>query len=288
MRNARRTWRAVSLATVVLALAAVAVGCGDDDDDAESGSSEPATLTIQATSAEPPAYTVPETAEAGVVEITLENETDAEIDGQLVRVEGEHSDEEVGGELRNAMRGKPVADWFRGAGGAPAARPGESSSVTQVLEPGTYYVVGGDAPPADDLPKITVEGDASDAQLPEADGTVVATEYEFAGENLTAGTQRIEMRNDGEEWHHFLGAELKEDATIEDATEFLRTEEGPPPFTGAEDEGIETTVFDGGVSQLVEVELKPGRYAFFCFIADRAGGPPHVVKGMVSEVTVEG
>jgi hypothetical protein len=43
---------------------------------------------------------------------------------------------------------------------------------------------------------------------------------------------------------------------------------------------------DGGVKQIVEADLKPGRYVFMCFIADRGGGPPHVAKGMVSEITV--
>jgi hypothetical protein len=36
----------------------------------------------------------------------------------------------------------------------------------------------------------------------------------------------------------------------------------------------------------VNLDLKPGRYAFYCFISDRQGGPPHAVKGMVAEVEV--
>lgn len=46
-------------------------------------------------------------------------------------------------------------------------------------------------------------------------------------------------------------------------------------------------MLDGGVSQPVEFTGKPGKYAFFCFIADTKGGPPHVVKGMISEVVVQ-
>ena len=34
------------------------------------------------------------------------------------------------------------------------------------------------------------------------------------------------------------------------------------------------------------MELKAGKYAFVCFISDRAGGPPHVAKGMINEVVV--
>ncbi len=72
------------------------------------------------------------------------------------------------------------------------------------------------------------------------------------------------------------------------------TEKGEPPFAGEADEGgidpdngIASTVLDGGVAQTIEFTGKPGKYAFFCFIADKKGAPPHVVKGMVSEVTVE-
>ena len=38
---------------------------------------------------------------------------------------------------------------------------------------------------------------------------------------------------------------------------------------------------------ILETELEKGNYAFFCFVSDRAGGPPHVAKGMVSDVVVE-
>ena len=50
---------------------------------------------------------------------------------------------------------------------------------------------------------------------------------------------------------------------------------------------MSSTVLDGGKSQIVTANLEAGRYAFLCFISDKqTGGPPHVVKGMVSEVEV--
>jgi hypothetical protein len=48
----------------------------------------------------------------------------------------------------------------------------------------------------------------------------------------------------------------------------------------------ETAVIDGGEEQLTEIELESGSYALLCFIPDRAGGPPHVAKGMISGATV--
>ena len=42
---------------------------------------------------------------------------------------------------------------------------------------------------------------------------------------------------------------------------------------------------DGGVAQIAK--LTCARATVFCFVADRQGGPPHVMKGMVSVVEVE-
>ena len=40
--------------------------------------------------------------------------------------------------------------------------------------------------------------------------------------------------------------------------------------------------------QVTDIELKqPGTYALICFIQDRKGGPPHVMKGMIKEVEVQ-
>ncbi len=42
------------------------------------------------------------------------------------------------------------------------------------------------------------------------------------------------------------------------------------------------------VEQVTDIELKqPGKYALICFIQDRKGGPPHVMKGMIKEVEVQ-
>ena len=37
----------------------------------------------------------------------------------------------------------------------------------------------------------------------------------------------------------------------------------------------------------ITLDLKPGRYAFYCFVSDREGGKPHALKGMVEEFKVE-
>ena len=201
----------------------------------------------------------------------------------------ERTDDEVVAEFGNAVRGRPVADWFQAAGGPGTAEPGGSSSATIDLEAGTYYVLpqsDEDVSP-EDLAKFTVTGE--DGDLPEADGTVSAVEYSFSADDLKAGEQTLQLENKGGTWHHFLASKLKDGATIDQAKKFLESEGqggGPPPFD-IENNAIESSVIDAGKSELVTANLEPGRYAFFCFISDKAtGGPPHVVKGMVSEVEV--
>ncbi len=193
-------------------------------------------------------------------------------------------------ELDNAVQGRPVADWFQAAGGPSATDAGASSTATLVLEAGTYYVLPttDEGTPPESLTKFEVTGE-SDGELPEADGTVSAVEYSFSGEGLKAGEQELLLDNTGGTWHHFLASKLKDGATIEQAKEFLTSQGqggGPPPFED-ETNPVASTVLDGGKSQIVTANLEPGSYAFFCFISDKqTGGPPHVAKGMVSEVEV--
>lgn len=281
--------RAVALLAALALTGTIVAACGDDDDE----SSEPSSVAIDVSgTTESSEITAPAEAESGPAEITFTNNTDREQDGQLAFVaeDEEHSDEEVVAELQNAIQGKPVADWFQAAGGPGTAAAGESTAATIDLEAGTYYVLptSEEGEPPSELTKFEVTGD-SDAELPEADGTVSAVEYSFSGEGLTAGEQTLLLENEGGTWHHFLASKLKDGATIEQAKEFLESEGeggGPPPFD-VEDNAVESTVIDGGRSELVTANLEPGTYAFFCFISDKqTGGPPHVVKGMVSEVEV--
>ena len=128
----------------------------------------------------------------------------------------------------------------------------------------------------------------SDAELPEADGTVSAVEYSFSADGLKAGEQSLLLDNKGGTWHHFQAFQMKPDATI-DQVEAVLSEDGgppggPPPFE--EDLPVESTVMEGGTQQLVDANLEAGNYAFVCFIADKTGGPPHIAKGMISEVEV--
>jgi hypothetical protein len=256
------------------------VACGDED-------AQTLTFTLSG-KGKAAKFTVPESAEAGLAEITFRNNGKADSDLQLIRVEGDRSAEEVVEGLGKAMKGQAFPDWFFAGGGAGPTPPGASRTVSQVLEPGTYYAFdteGSSGPPdPKSVSSLEVSGEESDEEL-EADGTISAFEYGFESDGVSAGASEVVFENKGAQPHHIVYAPLSGDATAEDVEEFFDSEKGRPPFE--EKDTTNTAVIEGGESQLVDLRLKPGRYVLLCFITDRQGGKPHAFKGMVDEVEVE-
>ena len=265
------------------AIALIAAGCGDDKDSGDSGSEGGDAQALTVTATGPDELKAPESAETGLAEITLQNDSDKPFSLQMARVEGDHSAGEVADVIKSAMRGGPLPDWFFLGGGTPEAEPGESVTVSQVLHPGTYYAVG-EAP--DSGVPITIEGEDSGDEVPDGTATVTAEDYSFETEGLKKGVNEVLFENAGEQPHHLLAFPLAEGKTIQDVRDFASgPSQGPPPIDEAA--GAETAILEGGDSQLVELELKKsGTYALLCFISDREGGPPHVAKGMIGSVQV--
>lgn len=280
------------------ALAVAAAGCGGDDDDTNGEETVTPTPVAMTATAEGrgKAIEVPETVEAGLAEITLTNDDEVRREAQLIRVEGDETVEDVL-EVVNEQGG-PIPDFMQDGGGVAPVDPGETATVLQVLQPGRYVVFDTGQPEEEEGPdnatlgataEFTVEGDAGDASLPEADGgTITAVDYDFQAEGLRAGRNVVRFENTGEELHHAILFPINEGVPFEDVREAFSSEEGPdgpPPVDFAGEQG--TTVIDGGVAQNVELELQAGRYAALCFIQDREGGPPHVAMGMIAELEVE-
>lgn len=284
------TFRSLTLAgaaALTLGLAA----CGDEE--GGGGSSEaakPATAAFTLTgSGKNVRLSGPDSVPAGVVNLVLNSSVKGDHGVQLVKVEGDLTAEQVG-KAGDAWgdRGKALPDAMRLEGGVVAMGKKVSKS-TQVLTPGRYLALdvqaeGGKTPTAE----FEVTGDGGDAALTEPDAKITMKDYAFEGTGLTAGReQQVLVENTGKEPHFIVGAPLAKGATVKEAQKFFSTEgepEGPPPadFENA----FSTSVMEGGGKMVLGLPLKTGKYVFVCFVPDRAGGPPHVAKGMVSEVTV--
>jgi hypothetical protein len=281
IRGSRFALSLCACLAALLAVGALASCGGSSDDDAQELSFEAQSKGKAVT------ISAPDKAEAGLAEITLTNDTDSSADLQLIRVEGDHSAEEVVEGLGKAIQGQAFPEWFFAAGGVGTLEAGESATVTQALKPGSYYAFnteGGGPPDPKSVAVTEVGGEESDAEI-EGEDTVEGAEYVFNAETLPSGATEIAFDNIGAQPHHLIASKLKGDATAEDVEKFFKTEQGAPPL---EEKGTKSTaVLEGGEAQLVTLNLEPGRYALYCFITDREGGPPHALKGMVDEVEVE-
>ncbi len=280
---------AVATGVILLATGLTVAGCGGDGDGDEAKS-----LSVVAT--EPAqdryAFEAPASVESGLVEIQFRNSGKLEHEAQLIKIDG-HTTEEAMKAFDEIVRGEAAPEWFRARGGVGTTAPGATATITQRLEPGTYVILDSGEPEGRDVEphyrqgavaELEVTGDTTDASLPDSDASITAAEYSFEPSGLEAGSNKIQFRNAGAQWHHLVIARMNPGATLEDVKRFYRTEEGEPPLQ--EDNVEETAVIDGGEEQLTEVDLTAGNYALLCFIPDRAGGPPHVAKGMISEAKV--
>jgi hypothetical protein len=270
-----------ALPALLLATAIPLAACGDDDDGGGGGgggdAADVAQLSIDVTDQ---GIEAPQSIEAGLVEITLTNSGLGPHEAQLLRVAGGHTAEQaldvVIGESQR------IPDWIGGGGGFGSTKPGETATATQVLEPGSYAIL--DTYPHNPVSaELEVTGEAGEAELPEAEATVTAREYTFETSGLKAGKNTILFENTGKQLHHLIANPVKQGTTAAQVIKFFKTEEkSANPFRGGEEATVGTSVIDSGMSQVVDLELKAGSYAFQCYVSDRAGGPPHAFKGMVT------
>ncbi|MDP9133789.1 MAG: hypothetical protein M3N56_03060 [Actinomycetota bacterium] len=285
------------------ALCLVPAACGSDDDSSNDGSgsaesSETTAVTFETT--EPAKGKVaidgPAEIEAGVVEITLKNTGKGLHDAQILRVEGNRTADEVISSSIDSEEGAPTPEWITDGGGLAAVPAGESATVTEVLKPGTYYVLDSESAQGSQQPnarkggvaKFEVTGEATTAELPETDATITAKDFSFETSGIKPGANRLTFENTGDELHHVIALPINKGSTIEDVKKFATSEgqpEGPPPVDF--ENGVGTAVIDGGQAQVAELEFKKGKYALLCFITNRDGGPPHVAMGMVDELDVK-
>jgi hypothetical protein len=275
-----------------LAASCSAAACGDD------GGDQPPAVTIETSDRGPNKVTMraPRTVAAGLVEIELRNDGDTPHDAQLFRVDGDRTSADVVGLLEQADSA-PKPRWLHPAGGVAPIDPGETATVTQVLEPGTYYVTdtqertiasGGHLINAarGGVARLEVRGTSRD-ELPETAATITAREYGYDAEGFVAGENRVTFRNAGREFHQAVAFPVGDDVPYAEGKQEVL---GRQQATGwvpvdAPDERA-TTVLEGGGEQIAELTLDPGRYVLLCFVSDRAGGGPQWAIGMTRKLEI--
>ena len=223
-------------------------------------------------------YAAPKTARGGLVEIRFRNDAAVPRKAQLWRVGRGHTVEE-------ALRvGERLPPWLVWAGGVGLVQPKATGVAVQRLAAGIYYVTGNRDERRGVAP-LRVSAPDGEARLRGASARITALDYGYDVSRLKAGSATVEFRNAGKEPHHAFFAPLRAGRTVAEASRFFAGKlTGPPPV---DTEGTrESVVLEGGERQVTRLGLKSGRYALLCVVRDRAGGPPHIDKGMLEEVEV--
>jgi hypothetical protein len=142
---------------------------------------------------------------------------------------------------------------------------------------------------------LTVSGGPAQPVLPEADGTITATDYGLEVD-IEAGDETVNFVNQGPDQLHLSTVEMyPKGVDAAEAEEAFRTqlEPGPSPkgvpgatglgFSGIYSEGL------GGTFRLYMGRFVSGRtYLFECYMFDRTGGEPHMKEyGQWAIVTIE-
>jgi plastocyanin len=186
----------------------------------------------------------------------------------------------------------PIPAWLYFPLGVNGIVSGDSANATATLEPG-HYVMVCFLPSPDGAPHVakgmvrTIEVTASTAALapePTADLVITAKDYTWdVSAPITAGTHTIRMENAGPQLHEVQIFQLAPGKATADFTAWLQGGmKGEPPakpvggFAGPTPggHGFFTTTF------------APGTYVFVCFVPDKGDFKPHVMHGMVKEITV--
>ena len=228
----------------------------------------------------------------GTNNITLVNEGSQVHHLQFVKVEGDHSLEEVLGGLAEMEAGGPPPDYVTFNGGVGQIAPGTQAGTIAELEAGKYAVLCFVPDSADGVPHlakgmaslIEIDGEGETVAEPEVDVEVSGIDYAFNGadEPLDAGRITLRLRNEGAEPHEANVLQLAEGATVASVAEWFQEPAGPPPFVNM---GGAQGVMPGSTT-LATLDLEAGNYALICFIPN-AEGVPHAFLGMAKPFVVD-
>jgi plastocyanin len=305
----------------VLALFAGVAACGDDDGDSatttttadEGGGGEEA-ITI--TAVDYAFEGAPEVLPGGRITVNFDNQGEVAHEIALVEI-GDTSLEQFLEDFPPVLEGGPFPDYADQVAVPIETEGGGSGEVTFTIGEGTYALfcaLDGDAdapePAEGEEPEpgephyargmaqtIEVGATDGDADLPEGDATITATDYTF-DHDIEAGDTTINFLNDGPAQVHFAGVSVFPEGVDAAAAEaafeaLLASEEDSPPPEGTpepEDIGFSGVYSTGlGGQFTVPGGFESGRtYLLVCFVSDRSGGPPHAIANkMYKAFTVE-
>jgi uncharacterized cupredoxin-like copper-binding protein len=243
------------------------------------------------------AFDAPDTVVAGRTLVRLANRGRELHHAYLVRLDEGKSLRDLAAALK---AGGPPPAWAHDIGGPNAPAPGANAETVVTLVPGTYALLCV-IPSADGTPHVmkgmarqiavvtaptAINASRTSGRVDVAapDVQVVLRDYGFdLSRPLSAGRHVIHVSDAAPQSHELFIARLAPGKTAQALVTWIESMKGPPP---AEPMGGAAPLAKG-VSNDVLVDLEPGRYALYCFVPDAKDGKPHVMHGMLREITVK-
>lgn len=287
-----------------LAFVAVLAACAAEDETPRQTQTTAAPNVVSLTATEY-AFQAPDTVPAGWTTFRLANHGVEVHYGHIVQLEPGRTVEDLVDAYAEAIRTSgPRPKWVKRFGGPGGTAPGDSSSVTQYVEPGSYVWI---CPIEDDgghphfakgevKPFVVRAGsEASRGAAPDADLVVRLLDFSFAVDTpIPSGRRALRVENAGEEPHDLVLLKLAPGRTIADVQTWLNPERARRA-EGASDsapslESLGTGL--GGIAAIApgmqsyfEADFTPGEYVLLC-MATAPDGRSHIEHGMIREISV--
>jgi hypothetical protein len=254
------------------------------------------------------AIEAPDTIQAGWRTLRLANRGQEIHYGHIVRLDsGKTVQQLVDAYVKAIKTSGPRPKWVKRFGGPGGTWPGDSSSVTQYLEPGSYVWIcpiedndgnphfgKGEVKPFVIAASNSAAGDS--AAKPKATSVIRLMDFSFAVDSsIPAGRHTIRVENAGVEPHDLVVMKLNPGKTVDELFAAMNPERArrpgqasapPPPLetliTGAG--GV--AAIGPGMESFFETNLTPGDYVLLC-MATAPDGKSHIEHGMIKQFRIQ-
>lgn len=235
-------------------------------------------------------FQAPDTIPAGLTTLKLMNHGQEVHQVVLMRIDSGKTMADIQAMMSNPNA--PIPGWLEFPLGAGGIVPGDSANSTATLGAG-HYVLICFLPSPDGTPHaakgmvrpIEVAASAgAPAPEPASDLTITMKDYTWdVSAPLTAGRHVIRVENAGPQLHEIQIMQLAPGKSAKDLQSWMMGGmKGPPPAMpvgGYAGLGM-------GLHGFFTMTFAPGKYVFLCYVPDKADNKPHLMHGMIKEVTV--
>ncbi len=288
-----------------IAFAAVLSACAAKEE-APRRASAAAPNVVSLTSTEY-ATDAPDTIPAGWTTFRLTNRGHEVHYGHIVRLAPGKTVQDLVDAYAEAIRTSgPRPTWVTRFGGPGGTFPGDTSSVTQQLEPGSYVWIcpvednGGNPHfgKGEVKPFVVRASDgpmADSAARPKASMVIRLKDFSFdVDSSIPAGRQTIRVANAGLEPHDLVMMKLNPGITSDQVLAAMNPERArrpgqaaapPPPLESLMTGAGGIAAIAPGMESFFDATLSPGEYVLLC-MATAPDGRSHIEHGMVKQIRI--